>query len=141
VAFQPRLTAMTRSVLVVEDEPDIATLIERSLRDLSCCVKVAFDGETGLREARSRSRDLIILDRMLPATDGLAIARSLRAELNQTPILMLTARAGESERMLGLESGADDYLTKPFGIGSSRLACAPCFAGPANSPQRQRRRR
>ena len=132
---------MTRSVLVVEDEPDIATLIERSLRDLSCCVKVAFDGETGLREARSRSRDLIILDRMLPATDGLAIARSLRAELNQTPILMLTARAGESERMLGLESGADDYLTKPFGIGSSRLACAPCFAGPANSPQRQRRRR
>jgi DNA-binding response OmpR family regulator len=107
---------MTRSVLVIEDEADIAMLIERSLRDLSCCVKMAFDGETGLQEAQSRSYNLIILDRMLPEIDGLAIARRLRAELNQTPILMLTARAGESERMLGLESGADAYLTKPFGI-------------------------
>jgi DNA-binding response OmpR family regulator len=108
---------MTRSTLVVEDEPDIAMLIERSLRDLSCCVKVAFDGEAGLHAAQSGTYDLIILDRMLPEIDGVAIARRLRAELNHTPILMLTARAGDNERMSGLESGADDYLTEPFEIG------------------------
>lgn len=107
---------MTRSVLVVEDQQEIANLIKLHLRDLPCNVKLAFDGTTGLAEAEAKRYDLIILDLMLPGIDGLEICRRLRGKANYTPILMLTAKTSELDRVLGLELGADDYLTKPFSL-------------------------
>jgi len=79
-------------------------------------VKTAFDGIVGLAEAESRPYDLIILDLMLPGMDGLEICRRIRAKGRYTPILMLTAKSTELDRVLGLEMGADDYLTKPFSV-------------------------
>jgi DNA-binding response OmpR family regulator len=108
--------AMTRSVLVVEDQQEIANLIKLHLKDLPCNVKLAFDGTTGLAEAEAKRYDLIILDLMLPGIDGLEICRRLRGKANYTPILMLTAKTSELDRVLGLELGADDYLTKPFSL-------------------------
>jgi DNA-binding response OmpR family regulator len=107
---------MTKSVLVVEDQQDIAHLIKLHLKDLSCNVKLAFDGVSGLAEAEAKQHDLIILDLMLPGIDGLEICRRLRGKSNYTPILMLTAKTSELDRVLGLELGADDYLTKPFSL-------------------------
>jgi len=86
------------------------------LTELSCTVKTAFDGIVGLAEAESRPYDLIILDLMLPGMDGLEICRRIRAKGRYTPILMLTAKSTELDRVLGLEMGADDYLTKPFSV-------------------------
>jgi DNA-binding response OmpR family regulator len=108
--------AMTRSVLVIEDQQEIGNLIKLHLKDLPCNVKLAFDGTAGLAEAESKRYDLIILDLMLPGMDGLEICRRLRAKANYTPILMLTAKTSELDRVLGLEIGADDYLTKPFSL-------------------------
>lgn len=105
---------MTRSVLVIEDEQQIAKLVQRHLQDLACSVTLAYGGDTGLKEAESKGYDLIILDLMLPGMDGLEVCRRLRAKSNYTPILMLTAKSTELDRVLGLEMGADDYLTKPF---------------------------
>ncbi len=107
---------MTRKVLVVEDNPDIAKLVSLHLRDIDCEVALAADGLRGLDEARARRYDLIILDLMLPGMDGLELCRRLRAETDYTPILMLTAKSSEVDRVVGLEIGADDYLTKPFSI-------------------------
>jgi len=107
---------MQRSVLVIEDEQEIANLVKLHLKDLNCHVKVAFDGIVGLAEADSKAYDLIILDLMLPGIDGLEVCRKLRGKSNYTPILMLTAKSSELDRVLGLEMGADDYLTKPFSI-------------------------
>ena len=108
---------MTRKVLVVEDNPDIAELVSLHLKDLDCEVALAADGLRGLDEARARRYDLIILDLMLPGMDGLELCRRLRGETDYTPILMLTAKSSEVDRVVGLEIGADDYLTKPFSIG------------------------
>ncbi len=107
---------MTRKVLVVEDNPDIAKLVSLHLKDLGCEVVLAADGLRGLEEARARRYDLIILDLMLPGMDGLELCRRLRGETDYTPILMLTAKSSEVDRVVGLEIGADDYLTKPFSI-------------------------
>lgn len=107
---------MSRSVLVIEDQQDIANLIKLHVKDLPCQVKLAFDGVTGLAEAEAKRYDLIILDLMLPGMDGLEICRRLRGKANYTPILMLTAKTSELDRVLGLELGADDYLTKPFSL-------------------------
>ena len=107
---------MARQVLVVEDDKDIAVLLELHLKDLHCEVKVVHDGAVGLREAQVRRYDLLILDLMLPGMEGLEVCRRLRAESVYTPVLMLTSRSSELERVLGLEMGADDYLTKPFSI-------------------------
>lgn len=107
---------MSRSVLVIEDQQEIANLIKLHLKDLPCQVKLAFDGVTGLAEAEAKRYDLIILDLMLPGMDGLEICRRLRGKANYTPILMLTAKTSELDRVLGLELGADDYLTKPFSL-------------------------
>ena len=107
---------MSRSVLVIEDQQEIANLIKLHLKDLPCHVKLAFDGVTGLAEAEAKRYDLIILDLMLPGMDGLEICRRLRGKANYTPILMLTAKTSELDRVLGLELGADDYLTKPFSL-------------------------
>jgi len=107
---------MARQVLVIEDDEDISRLVKLQLTELSCTVKTAFDGIVGLAEAESRPYDLIILDLMLPGMDGLEICRRIRAKGRYTPILMLTAKSTELDRVLGLEMGADDYLTKPFSV-------------------------
>ena len=107
---------MARRILVVEDDPDIAHLVELHLRDLEAEVTLAFDGSSGLELALRRTFDLIILDLMLPGIDGLEICRRLRGKTNYTPVLMLTARSADVDRIVGLELGADDYLTKPFNV-------------------------
>jgi DNA-binding response OmpR family regulator len=108
---------MTRRILIVEDDPDIARLVELHLKDLECAVDVERDGQSGLQRATSSSYDLIILDLMLPGLDGLEICKGVRASSkSHVPILMLTAKSTELDRVLGLEIGADDYLTKPFSV-------------------------
>ncbi len=105
-----------KQVLVVEDDRDIVDLLKIHLDDLECQVDAAYDGDTGLDKAMNGKYDLIILDVMLPGRDGISIAQRLRAYENYTPIMMLTAKTEEIDKVLGLESGADDYLTKPFGV-------------------------
>jgi two-component system, OmpR family, response regulator len=107
---------MPHRILVIEDNHDIARLIELHLKDLCYQVDLDTDGRTGLQRAMTGNYDLIILDIMLPGLDGLEVCRRLRGASNQTPVLMLTARTTELDRVLGLELGADDYLTKPFSI-------------------------
>lgn len=101
-------------VLVVEDEPRMAALLKRGLTEEGHQVFVAHDGVEGLQTARSCEFDVFVLDVMLPAMDGLAVARRLREENNGTPVLMLTARDTAADIVAGLDAGADDYLTKPF---------------------------
>ena len=110
------LDSMEKRILVVEDQRDIADLIAMHLRDLGHRVDCVHDGPGGYDAARSGRHDLIVLDVMLPGRDGLDIVRALRMERVTTPVLMLTARSTEIDRVLGLELGADDYLTKPFSI-------------------------
>jgi DNA-binding response OmpR family regulator len=105
-----------RKVLVIEDQRDIAGLIGLHLRDVPCDVTLRYDGRSGLAEAEARRYDLLVLDVMLPDVDGLEICRRLRGRTPYTPILMVTAKATELDRVLGLELGADDYLTKPFSV-------------------------
>ena len=105
-----------RNVLVIEDQQDIAHLVRLHLQDLPCKVELAFDGHSGLACAQKQHFDLVVLDLMLPGVDGLEICRRLRERPVYTPIMMLTAKAAELDRVLGLELGADDYLTKPFSI-------------------------
>jgi DNA-binding response OmpR family regulator len=103
-------------VLLVEDDARIARVVERALVEAGHRVDVVHDGEDGLLRAESQIFDLIILDVMLPGTDGLAVARRLRHNRVRTPILMLTARDAVPDRVRGLDAGADDYLTKPFAL-------------------------
>ena len=103
------------SILVVEDERELNALIRRHLEDEGHSVAQAFDGPSALAAAQHDHPDLVILDWMLPRLDGMEVCRRLRRE-SIVPILMLTARADEVDRVLGLEVGADDYLTKPFSI-------------------------
>jgi DNA-binding response OmpR family regulator len=103
------------TILVVEDERELNALIRRHLEDDGHRVLQAFDGPSGLLAAQQEHPDLVVLDWMLPKLDGMEICRRLRRD-SIVPILMLTARAEEIDRVLGLEVGADDYLTKPFSI-------------------------
>ncbi len=103
-----------RQILVVEDEASIAFALEADLRAEGYEVTVASTGDEALRLASDESFDLILLDVMLPGTDGFEVCRSLRRGDDRTPIIMLTARAGEAEKVMGLELDADDYVTKPF---------------------------
>jgi DNA-binding response OmpR family regulator len=103
-------------ILVVEDERRMAELLQRALHEEGHQVVVARDGREGLEFARSSQFDVIVLDVMLPGMDGMALARRLRQNHNQTPVLMLTARDAPADIVKGLDSGADDYLTKPFSI-------------------------
>ena len=107
---------MSRKILVVEDNRDLARLLELHLHDLAYDVDLAFDGDAGWAQIISTNYDLIILDLMLPGMDGLEICRRIRTETAYTPILMLTSKSAELDRVLGLEMGADDYVTKPFSI-------------------------
>jgi DNA-binding response OmpR family regulator len=105
-----------RRVLLVEDETDIADLVALHLGDVCDEVVVARDGYDGLRLATIESWSLIILDLRLPGPDGLAICRAVRQDQPFQPILMLTSKSSEMDRVLGLETGADDYITKPFSV-------------------------
>jgi len=104
-------------ILVIEDEKKIASFIKRGLKEKSYSVDVAFDGDKGLFLAEINPYDLIVLDIMLPGKDGLFICRQLRSKNIDVPILMLTARDEVEDKVSGLDSGADDYLTKPFAFG------------------------
>src|SRR5678816_1436307 len=103
-------------ILVVEDEPDIALGLQLDLTDEGHIVDLARDGEEASRRAREPGWDLIILDVMLPVKDGFEVCRGLRRAQIRTPILMLTAKTQEAEKVMGLDMGADDYVTKPFSL-------------------------
>ena len=107
---------MRKKVLLIEDNPDIANLVMINLRSKQMQVDHAAEGNAGLRKALTGDYHLVILDLMLPGMDGMDVCRSLRNENIYTPVLMLTARTSELDRVLGLEVGADDYLTKPFSV-------------------------
>lgn len=104
-------------ILVVEDERAMADLLRRALQEEGHQVVLAGTGREGYEIARASQFDVIVLDVMLPGMDGISVARRLREGRNQTPVLMLTARDTPSDIVAGLDSGADDYLTKPFSIG------------------------
>jgi two-component system alkaline phosphatase synthesis response regulator PhoP len=105
-----------KKILIVEDEPDIRKLLQYNLTQEHFKVLEADDGEKALKSVRQEKPDLIVLDLMLPGLSGLEVCRVLRerSETSRIPVLMLTAKAGEADRVVGLEMGADDYLTKPF---------------------------
>jgi DNA-binding response OmpR family regulator len=101
-------------ILIVEDEPSIALALEDDLRREGYETEVAADGDSATRRAKAQPWDLILLDVMLPKKDGFEVCRELRRDGIRTPILLLTARTHEAEKVLGLELGADDYVTKPY---------------------------
>ncbi|EIE3590330.1 response regulator transcription factor [Staphylococcus pseudintermedius] len=105
---------MAQRVLVVDDEQSIVTLLKYNLEQSSYVVEVAQDGEEALQKEKETKPDLIVLDVMLPKKDGIEVCKTIRSDKNQVPILMLTAKDDEFDRVLGLELGADDYMTKPF---------------------------
>jgi len=105
-----------KQVLVVEDDPTIVELLGIHLKDLGFAIDHASNGRKGLDKALAGNHDLLILDVMLPEMDGLEICKRIRQENRKVPILMLTSRSEELDKVLGLELGADDYITKPFSI-------------------------
>jgi two-component system alkaline phosphatase synthesis response regulator PhoP len=108
--------ATMKNILMIEDDPNIVELVGIHLKDIHCQHTAAGSGMDGIRLAMKKPFDLIILDLMLPDIDGIEVCKRLRAEKVATPILMLTARSEEIDKIIGLETGADDYLTKPFSI-------------------------
>src|ERR1700738_217489 len=107
------VSAGARRILVVDDDPMVATTVQRVLRPEGYEVDVALSGADALEQAGAQRPDLVVLDLMMPGLDGLEVCRQLRADTN-LPILMLTARSGTADRVRGLDTGADDYLVKPF---------------------------
>jgi DNA-binding response OmpR family regulator len=107
---------MAKKILIIEDNRDLARLLKNHLQDLAFQVDLVFDGIAGMVRADSDHYDLVILDLMLPGLDGIEICKRLRRKSFYVPILMLTAKSSEMDRVVGLEVGADDYVTKPFSI-------------------------
>jgi DNA-binding response OmpR family regulator len=107
---------MSKRILIIEDNADLAHLVAMHLRDLSYEVDIAEDGPGGLARAMQTVYDLVLLDLMLPGLDGLDVCRRIREKTPYVPIIMLTSRSSETDRVVGLEVGADDYVTKPFSI-------------------------
>src|SRR6478735_5594993 len=105
---------MSKKLLVVDDEQSISTLLQYNLQQAGFTVETAEDGEEGYNKALEGKPDLIVLDLMLPKMDGIEVCKKLRQQKVMTPILMLTAKDDEFDKVLGLELGADDYMTKPF---------------------------
>ena len=105
---------MSQKVLVVDDEQSIVTLLKYNLETAGYIVEVAYDGEEALEKVKEVKPELIVLDVMLPKKDGIEVCKTIRSDKNLVPILMLTAKDDEFDRVLGLELGADDYMTKPF---------------------------
>lgn len=131
---------MSRTVLIVEDNPGIAQLVRMHVEDLGYEAVVRDRGDTGLARFHEGGIDLVVLDLMLPGVDGLAVCRDIRAGTGYVPVLMLTAKSTELDRVLGLEMGADDYLTKPFSVAElaarikalfRRVDAMAASAGPA----------
>lgn len=107
---------MNRKVLIVDDERSIVDILKYNLEKNDMTAVCAYDGAEGLRLARECDPDVILLDVMLPEMDGFEVCRTLRAEGNNVPIIMITAREEETDKVFGLELGADDYITKPFSM-------------------------
>lgn len=107
---------MNRKILIIEDDPDIAQLITMHVDEAGYEAIHADNGEQGLLEFAASSPDLLVLDLMLPGIDGLEVCKQVRKQNERIPVLMLTAKSTELDRVLGLELGADDYLTKPFSV-------------------------
>jgi len=105
-----------KNVIIIEDDLEIIHLLEIHLKDLGCTVQTAQQGDTGLRMVINENPDLVILDVMLPEMDGIEVCQKIRANDIKCPIMMLTAKSEEIDKVLGLEVGADDYLTKPFSV-------------------------
>ncbi|ANZ33168.1 response regulator transcription factor [Staphylococcus carnosus] len=105
---------MSQKILVVDDEQSIVTLLKYNLETAGYIVEVAYDGEEALQKLDAVQPDLVVLDVMLPKLDGIEVCKTIRSDKNLVPILMLTAKDDEFDRVLGLELGADDYMTKPF---------------------------
>lgn len=110
------MTTEPRRILIVEDDESIALGLELNLEAEGYAIQLESDGERGLEAARGAEFDLLILDVMLPKLNGLAVVQQLRREGSVVPIIMLSARGAESDKVLGLELGAEDYVTKPFGL-------------------------
>jgi DNA-binding response OmpR family regulator len=106
-----------RKILVIEDEPDIVRGLRDALGFEGFEVEAAGTGEEGVRQARETSPDCVILDLMLPDANGYQVCERIRDFSSVVPIIMLTARSQEADKIRGLESGADDYMTKPFSVG------------------------
>jgi len=102
--------------LIVEDSQEIAQLVQIQLTDIDCQADIANDGQTGLDLFKKNQYDVVILDLMLPVLDGMSVCKTIRNDDPCTPILMLTSKSSELDRIVGLEMGADDYLTKPFSM-------------------------
>ncbi len=107
---------MTRAALIIEDDPTLAELVQLHLRDVDCAADIADDGVTGFEMFKDGNYELVVLDIMVPRKDGLSVCRDIRRLPGYVPILMLTAKSTELDRVRGLETGADDYLTKPFSV-------------------------
>lgn len=105
---------MSQKILVVDDEQSIVTLLKYNLETAGYIVEVAYDGEEALKKVETEQPELIVLDVMLPKKDGIEVCKTIRSDKNLVSILMLTAKDDEFDRVLGLELGADDYMTKPF---------------------------
>ena len=107
---------MNKRVLIVDDEKNIVDILKFNLGKEGYDTVCAYDGRDGLDKARSMNPDLILLDVMLPYMDGFQVCQTLRKEGNEVPIIMITAREEETDKVMGLELGADDYITKPFSV-------------------------
>jgi two-component system response regulator VicR len=107
---------LKKTVLIVEDEKSIVDILDFHLQRTGYAVLTAMDGESGLRAALEKKPDLILLDVMLPKMDGFSVCKAVRRENPSVPILMLTAREEENDKVMGLDLGADDYITKPFAV-------------------------
>ena len=105
-----------RHILVVEDDPSITLGLEMNLEAEGYDVTIAVDGEDGLTRALSSKFDLVILDVMLPKMNGFEVVKAIRNRGNHVPVVMLSARGAEMDKVMGLELGAEDYITKPFGL-------------------------
>lgn len=119
-------------LLVVEDDPRLAHLVSRGLREEGYAVDIAPDGRTGIVQGVVNSYDAIVLDVMLPGADGLTVVRTLRERGVRAPVLMLTARDAVPDRIAGLDAGADDYLAKPFDFGELLARLRALLRRPAN---------
>jgi DNA-binding response OmpR family regulator len=125
---------MTR-ILVVEDEPGIALGLEDDLRMEGYDVEIVADGAVACRRAREARFDLILLDVMLPGKDGFEVCRELRRSGLKTPVLMLTAKTQEAEKVMAFDLGADDYVTKPFGTRELRARIKALLRRAGNEPE------
>jgi two-component system phosphate regulon response regulator PhoB len=132
---------MSPTILVVEDEPDIAELIRLNLAQAGFTVSTCKNGDDALARLRQEPPDLVILDLMLPDRSGTDICREIRAdsELRETPVIMLTAKAEEIDRIVGFELGADDYVTKPFSPRELVLRVRAVLRRGSEAPETERR--